>query len=243
MNKAAVCAVAGAFACVAQSVSAIPLSDNFELITTVGAFSEYSMRGISFAQRKPAVQASAILAHSSGLYAGVWASNVDINGLDTRTENDFLAGYNWKISDDINLDLGYIQYTYPKSSILNAGEAYGVLTAYGFKVGTYYSNNYYGDQVFTYNYIGYGTKALPYDIGLDLRFGVADYKDPAFFSSDGSSEESYNEWEVKVTKNWVGLDWSASYIDTNLSETECLSNIGDKESCSARLLVGVSKTF
>lgn len=243
MKKAAVFAVSGAIACVAQTVSAITLTDDFELAFNVGAVSDYSTRGISYTQRKPAVQASAILAHSSGLYAGAWASNVDINGLDTRTENDFIAGYNWKINDNVNLDVGFLQYTYPKSSILNAGEAYGILTAYGFKVGTYYSNDYYGDQAFMYNYIGYGTKALPYDIGLDLRFGVADYKDPAFFSSDGSSRNSYHEWEAKLTKNWVGLDWSASYIDTNLSQMECLSNIGDKESCSARILVGVSKSF
>ncbi|WP_434694842.1 hypothetical protein J3P89_15920 [Pseudomonas sp. Z1-14] len=243
MKKATVFAVAGVITCVAHSVSAIPLTDEFELITNVGVFSEYSMRGISYTQRKPSIQASGILAHSSGLYIGVWASNVDINGLGSRTENDLIAGYNWKISDEVNIDLGYIQYTYPKSSILNAREIYGVLTAYGFKVGTYYSDDYYGDQAFIYNYVGYGTKSLPYDIGLDLRFGVADYKDPTFFSSDGKFRNSYHEWEVKLTKNWVGLDWSASYIDTNLSETECFSNIGDKESCSARLMVGVSKAF
>lgn len=243
MNKATVFAVAGAITCLATSASAIPLSDNFEVIANVGALSEYSMRGISFTQRKPVVQASAILAHSSGLYAGVWATNVELVGVDARMENDFFAGYNWKVTDDINLDLGHVQYTYPKSNSFNASETYAVLTAFGFKLGSYYSNDYYGDQAFIYNYIGYGTKALPYDIGLELRFGVADYKDPAFFSSDGSSRDSYHEWEAKLTKNWNGLDWSASYIDTDLSETECLSNIGDKESCSARILVGVSKTF
>lgn len=243
MKKTALIAVAGVFSCVAQNASAIAINDDFQVITTVGAFSEYSMRGISFSQRKPVIQGSAILAHSSGLYAGVWGSNVDLVGVDSSYEADYIIGYQHFFNEDVNLDVGYIKYTYPKGTILNAGETYGVLTAYGFKVGTYYSNDYYGGQAFTYNYIGYGTKALPYDVGLDLRFGVSDFKDPAFFSSDGRSTDNYHEWEVKFSKNWVGVDWTASYVDTDLSETECLSFSGDKESCQSRFVIGVSKTF
>lgn len=243
MKRSILIAVLAVAAVESEYASAIPLSDNFELITTAGLYSEYSMRGVSFTQRKPAAQGTFTLAHSSGLYGGVFVSNMDIEGLDTRMENDVFGGYLLKINDDVVLDLGVIRYTYPKGSILNATETYGVLSAYGFKLGTYWSGDYYGDQAFSYNYLGYGTKALPYDIGLDLRFGVVDYKDPVFFDSDGSSRNSYQEWEVKFSKNWVGLDWAASYIDTNLSKAECLSNIGDKDSCSARLLLGVSKTF
>ncbi|UZE25913.1 TorF family putative porin [Pseudomonas sp. B21-056] len=223
--------------------SAVPLSENFELIGSVGALSEYSMRGISYTQRKPAVQATATLAHSSGLYAGVWSSNVDINGIDARYEADYFAGYTHQFSDKVGIDVGYIKYTFPKGTILNAGETYAVLTAYGFKLGSYYSNDYYGDQSYMYNYVGYGVKDLPYGLGLDVRYGLADYKDPSFFSSNGNAKDSYREWEVKVSKNWLALDWSASYVDTNLSETECLQFQGDKESCSARLVVGVSKSF
>ncbi|MCI1024897.1 hypothetical protein HWD96_21965 [Pseudomonas putida] len=222
---------------------AVALSDNFQLIGSVSALSEYSMRGISYTQRKPALQATATLTHSSGLYAGIWSSNVDNKGIDARYEADYFAGYAHQFSEDVGLDVGYIKYTFPKGTILNAGETYAVLTAYGFKLGTYYSNDYYGDQSYMYNYIGYGFRDLPYGIVVDLRYGMADYKDPSFFSSDGSSKDSYREWEVKVSKNWLTLDWSASYVDTNLSETECLQFQGDKESCSARMVVGVSKSF
>ena len=222
---------------------AFTLNDDFQLIGSVSALSEYSMRGISYTQRKPAVQATATLAHSSGLYAGVWSSNVDINGIDARYETDYFAGYTHQFNDDVGIDVGYIKYTFPKGTILNAGETYAVLTAYGFKLGSYYSNDYFGDQSYIYNYIGYGIKDLPYGIGLDVRYGISDYKDPVFFSSSGSSKDSYREWEVKVSKNWLTLDWSASYVDTSLSETECLQFQGDKESCSARLVVGVSKSF
>jgi uncharacterized protein (TIGR02001 family) len=226
-----------------SSANAVAFNDDFELLGTVSLMSEYSMRGISYTQRKPALQATATIAHSSGLYAGVWSSNVDIAGIDARYEADYFAGYQLKITDDVGLDLGYIEYTFPKGSILNASETYAVLSAYGFKLASYYSDDYFGDQSYIYNYIGYGTKALPYGIGLDLRYGIADYKDPLFFSSNGSSKDSYREWEVKLSKTWLTLDWSASYVGTNLSETECLGFQGDKESCSNRMVLGVSKSF
>ncbi|MDT4864262.1 hypothetical protein FQZ97_990150 [compost metagenome] len=201
------------------------------------------MRGISFSQRKPVVQGYATLAHSSGLYAGVWSSNVDFGDeVDASYEADYYAGYLWQATDDVSLDLGYIKYTFPRTSSLNVSEVYAILKAYDFKLGTYYSDDYFGDQSFMYNYVGYSTK-LPFETALDLRYGIADYKDPAFVSTSGSTKDSYHEWEVKLTKSAFHVDWSVSYIDTDLSENECLSNIGDKESCSARLLLGVSKTF
>ncbi|MCH5520369.1 TorF family putative porin [Pseudomonas syringae] len=243
MKKIPLSCVACAIYLQGASASAVTLTEDFQITGSIGALSEYSMRGISYTQRKPALQATATLAHSSGLYVGVWSSNVDNSGIDARYEADYFAGYTHQFSDDIGIDVGYIKYTFPKGTILNAGETYAVLNAYGFKLGTYYSDDYYGDQSYIYNYIGYGIKDLPYGIGMDMRYGVADYKDPSFLSQSGSTKDSYREWEVKFSKNWMTLDWSASYVDTNLSETECLRFQGDKESCSARMVVGVSKSF
>ena len=243
MKKTLLSLVVGVICTQAPNVGAVSLSENFELIGSASVLSEYSMRGISYTQRKPAVQATAMIAHSSGFYGGVWSSNVDINGIDARYEADYFVGYTHQFTENIGIDLGYIKYTFPKGSILNATETYAVLNAYGFKLGSYYSDDYYGDQTYMYNYVGYGIKDLPFGVGMDVRYGIADYKDPSFFSSNGSAKDSYREWEVKLSKNWLALDWSASYVDTNLSETECLQFQGDKESCTARVVVGVSKSF
>ncbi|MHC8304806.1 TorF family putative porin [Pseudomonas sp. PB3P13] len=228
---------------VSQSATAIELSDEFQLVVNAGVFSEYTSRGLSITQRKPAVQGSVVLAHSSGLYAGVWSSNVDTELGDTHYETDYYAGYLWQPIDALSLDIGYLQYTYPGLSSLNLAETYGILNYKGFKLGSYYSSDSGGDQSTTYNYVGYETSALPYAVKLDLRYGIADYKDPTFFSSSGSGKDSYREWEVKLTKAFVGIDFSASYIGTNLSESECFSYLLDNESCGPRLLLGASKTF
>ena len=43
----------------------------------IGLFSDYRFRGISQTDKKPALQGCFDVAHSSGLYAGNWNSNVD----------------------------------------------------------------------------------------------------------------------------------------------------------------------
>ncbi|MFK8399912.1 TorF family putative porin [Pseudomonas sp. BGr12] len=242
MKKALVSSVMASAALISYDSQAVTLSDDFELIANIGAYSEYAMRGISYSQRNPVAQGYLTVAHKSGLYAGMWGSNVDIAGVDANYEADYYAGYIWQPTEDISLDVGYIKYTYPKTSAMNISETYAVLTAYGFKVGSYYSNDYLGDQTTTYNYVGYGFN-LPLESKLDVRYGILDLKDPAFISSSGNTKDSYHEWEVKLSKTAFQVDWAVSYIDTNLSETECYSFMGDKESCSARVLLGVSKTF
>lgn len=227
----------------ALSAHALELSPDFSLIGSVGLFSEYSSRGLSQTQRDPALQAFATVSHSSGFYLGAWTSNVDFGGdAKVRQEYDYYGGYIWQITDAISLDLGYLKYTYPRTSSLNVSEKYAVLSGYGFVFGTYYSDDAYGGQTSVYTYGGYKF-ALPYESSLEVRYGKADFKDPSFFDKNGSARSSYHEWEAKLTKPLFGLDWSLSYIDTDLSRTECGSYMSNDDVCSARVLAGVTKSF
>ncbi|MNR59514.1 hypothetical protein D3C85_1807830 [compost metagenome] len=62
-------------------------------------------------------------------------------------------------------------------------------------------------------------------------------------SSNGSARDSYREWEVKLSKKAFALNWSLSYIDTDLSKAECASYMGFDDVCSATLVAAVSKSF
>ncbi|MCY1399653.1 hypothetical protein D9M71_147120 [compost metagenome] len=185
--------------------------------------------------------------HSSGAYLGVWTSNVDF-GLDfkTRLEQDYYAGYFSQLSDDISLDVGYLKYTYAKEGQLNQSEVYAIFKAYGFELASYYSNDlksYIGeDQDTLYTYLGYN-QALPADIGLRLRYGRFDFKDDVFITGNGSTRGDYHEWEAKLTRNFVGLDWGVAYVDTDLSQNECMSYYGYTDVCTATVVVSASKTF
>ncbi|WP_442107432.1 TorF family putative porin [Pseudomonas sp. NUPR-001] len=229
------------------SSQALTLSDDLSLELELTSVSDYRSRGISQTLGDPALQAGATLMHSSGLYLGAWTSNVDF-GFDfkTRQELDYYAGWYWQASDAISLDVGYMKYTYPKEGQFNLSEVYAVLDLYGVQLGALYSNdtpNVFGqDQDTLYTYLGYSF-ALPGEVGLALRAGRNDVKDPAYWSASGDDRQAYYEWEVKLTREFVGVTWGLSYIDTDLSKSECLSWYGYDDLCSATVVASASKTF
>nr|WP_286946981.1 TorF family putative porin [Pseudomonas sp. UBA6718] len=195
-----------------------------------------------------AAQLDLMLSHASGLYAGVWTSNVDF-GYDwenddrfgTRQEVDYYLGYYWQITDAISLDGYYNHYTFPGEGQFNGSDIYLTLEAYGFFVGGKHSHDT-DDTAFT-QYAGYRTQ-LPLEIGLELRWENVDYKDGVFFNADYSdSREDYDNWQVSLSRELAGITWGLSYIDTDLSDAECLSFMGYDDLSGADLVVSASKTF
>jgi uncharacterized protein (TIGR02001 family) len=236
----------GSLSLLPLSSQALPLNDDFSAQVDLTLASDYRTRGISQTQNDPAVQAGVTLAHSSGVYAGVWSSNVDFGGgLKTRQELDYYAGWLWQATDAVSLDVGYLRYAYPKESQFNQSEVYGILSAYGVKLGAYYSADAPGvesKQSTLYSYVGYETE-LPYGLGLKLRYGEMDFKDPRLYTSDGHAEDAYHEWEVKLSHELAGVMLGLSYIDTDLSQSQCVSNWGYGDVCTATVVASLSKSF
>lgn len=96
----------------AAAPAASPLSFN------VGAWSQYIFRGLSQTDYKPAVQGGIDYAHDSGLYAGVWASNIKwlhhFHISSSNVEVDLYGGYK-KAIGDFGYDVGFLRYQYPGS--------------------------------------------------------------------------------------------------------------------------------
>jgi uncharacterized protein (TIGR02001 family) len=91
----------------------------------IGVVTDYRFRGISQTNFGTALQGGVDFAHKSGVYAGLWASNVDwiiqFNGASSgSTEIDFYAGFKGEITKDLGFDVGFITYQYPGN---NSGEA------------------------------------------------------------------------------------------------------------------------
>ncbi|MFJ2364573.1 TorF family putative porin [Pseudomonas sp. NPDC087697] len=245
MNRFALLAL-GCFSLAPLTSHAVAINDELAVQLDLSLASDYRSRGISQTKNDPAAQFGATLQHISGLYLGVWTSNVDFGfGLKTRQEVEYYAGWLWQITEPVSLDLGYIKYAYPNESQFNQSEVYAILNAYGFILGNYYSGDAPGEdskQSTLYNYLGYETR-LPLETGLKLRYGRMDFKDPRFWSQDGQSSEAYHEWEAKLTHDFVGLTWGLSYIDTDLSDSQCASNSGFTDTCSATWVASVSSSF
>ena len=232
---AAASAVTASSFAVAETVNS-PVGD-FDVSMNVGLTSDYMFRGISQTQGNGAIQGGLDVVHESGLYVGTWASNVDFGG-DASVEFDYYFGFGNNITEDISYDLGWIKYDYPGESGLNFSEYYGSLTAYGFKVGAAYSDDFGGSDTTLYSYVGY-EYTLPYDIGLALQYGNYDFKDATF----DSGEDSYNDWSIGLTKTLIGLDFGLTYTDTDLSSSDCAGFAGKDDYCDATFVVSVSKTL
>ncbi|AIS12404.1 conserved hypothetical protein [Pseudomonas chlororaphis] len=236
----------GALSLLPLGSQALPLNDDFAVELELTLASDYRTRGISQTQNDPAAQAAATLLHSSGLYLGAWTSNVDFGGgLKTRQEVDYYAGWLWQASDAISLDLGYLKYSYPREGQFNQSEVYGIFSAYGVSLAAYYSSDAAGidsQQNTLYRYVGYETE-LPLGLGLKLRYGEMDFKDPRLISASGQGEDAYHEWEAKLTREVAGVVLGLSYIDTDLSKSQCTSNYGFSDLCGATWVASARKTF
>ncbi|MFJ2362449.1 TorF family putative porin [Pseudomonas sp. NPDC087697] len=241
--KAANAVIVVLLSLVALRASALPLGNGYDLSLELTAINDYRSKGISQTLGDPAAQAGATLSTPFGLYAGVWGSSVDFGeGTQTRFEQDFYAGWYVPLSDDLSFDLGYIKYVYPKDSLFNQTATYGRLKFHGLELTAAYSDDLLGNQSNLYSYVAY---ELPLNekTHLNLRYGLMDYKDDIIQSSSGKGRSRYDEWEVRLYRDYAGLTWSAGLVGTDLSRTECQSLTGYDDLCSANVLIGVSKSF
>lgn len=80
--------------------------------------SEYLYRGIAQTRGKPALQGGFDYAHKSGLYLGVWGSNISwisdaVAGASASLEIDVYGGYKGSLGGDFGYDVGVLTYNYP----------------------------------------------------------------------------------------------------------------------------------
>ena len=226
---------------------ALPLGEDFTLIGDFSIMSDYRSRGISQTLGDPAAALTlTVVNNATGLYAGVYTANVDFGyDVKTRQELDYYAGWFFQPTEDVSLDVGYLKYEYPNEGQFNQVETYAMLKAYGFKLSAFYSDDapiLGREQTTLYTWVGYEYR-LPWDVLIDTRYGRMDFKDDVFYSGSGGARGDYHEWEAKFSKELSGLKFSASYIDTDLSKNECMSNYGFTDVCTATVAFAVSKVF
>jgi len=70
-----------------------------------------------------------------------------------------------------------------------------------------------------------------------------DYKDDVLISSSGKTRSRYNEWEAKISKELLNLNWSLAYIDTDISDSECANFLGFDDVCDATIVASIGKSF
>jgi uncharacterized protein (TIGR02001 family) len=124
---------------------------DFTTSGSVGLFSQYIFRGLTQTDRDPALQGNFDINHTSGLYLGMWGSNISwlrdkyVSESDSATfyksggnlEIDIYGGFKSEIGKTgLGIDLGALQYYYPGTergrengfAKANTTEVYGALS-------------------------------------------------------------------------------------------------------------------
>lgn len=247
--------VGGAVAALLMVSAAYPVAAETKSMETnigdfsanVGVYSDYIYRGVSQTFEEPAVQGGVDWSHDSGLYAGVWASNVNFgDGDQAHVEIDVYGGYSGSVGK-FGYDIGVLQYLYPGASSSQNYDFWEITpsVSYDFDVASvgasvsYTPENFGGsDEAFFYQ----ATIEAPIGESLTLSANIGRWniKDNATFALP-----DYTVWGVglsyalgslhsKLAAFSVGVD----YIDTNIEEAACGS-----ENCEGRAVFNISASF
>lgn len=186
----------------------------------IGVLSSYNLRGITNVPENKGATLNGGLDynHASGFYAGWWGSTLDYdtdNG--AEFENDFYAGYNGSISDDLGYTLGFTYYYYYD---LDTKDANGFETMlglnykdFGITAQTLLEDTLWGNTGDTYIKATY-SYPLPNDFSLDTALGLYLYEKSGDFVEGTTESFGFRHFDIGVSKalGETGVSASVNYI-------------------------------
>jgi uncharacterized protein (TIGR02001 family) len=232
--------VAGAFAVpgavmAQEATSPHVITGNFTLTT------DYAFRGVSQTNEDAAVQGGFDYSHSStGLYAGIWGSNVSF--APGSIELDYYGGWA-KTWGDWGVNVGVLHYDYPNNSVLNTDEVYAGGT---WKWFTLKYSHVISDRVFGFldgKGSGYAelnfAYTLPQDFVIGAHYGMTMF-DGEPTPGAPNSDFDYDDIKISVSKAVKGFNLGLAYVAT----TSLGDGYGTKpDTYDDRVIFSVGKTF
>ncbi len=191
---------------------------------SVTGTSDYVFRGVSQTLEEPAIQGELDWKHESGIYLGVWGSNVKFPELDASLEVDAYAGYEAEI-DDLSVKVGGIFYWYPDEEKELDYWEFPLEFGYSIEPLTFTALASYSPK-----YFGYAGNAVYANLGVECALPLGD-ESPVEVALDGSvgytraeraviSDRDYVDWTagatVSATGTWSGLGVGLHYTDSDV---------------------------
>lgn len=229
-------AVLGALS--AMPVFAADAPAEHTVTSNVGIVSNYVYRGIAQTSTNPAIQGGMDYAHSSGLYAGVWGSNISwiadsgaVADGSVTMEFDTYLGYKGAIAADVGYDVGAVRYNYlgnysPAANFVGAdtAEVYAAIS-YKFLTAKYSYSVMDGfltvaDSKGT-NYIELNANYTIPDTTYTLigHVGKQTYKGSVAEANVAKDlDPSYTDYKVGASKDFSGYVITLAYTATNAKD-------------------------
>lgn len=227
-----------------------------EVSSTITIASDYDFRGITQNALDPAIQASLDWEGESGLYAGLWGSNIDFgedgaedSAVDLNVEVDLIAGYAGSITEELGYDVGAVYYKYLGDddkgvNDFDYGEAYAGLDYSIVSTKVWYAWDYGNSGESAWYVEGNAGIPLPLEFSFDLHAG---YSGGDLWDLDGG--DGYFDYSVGISRSLGRFDFAVKYIDgSDLKESDCSRSGVDCEpkdvfSSESKVFASISTTF
>lgn len=141
-----------------------------EVSASVGIANTYVFRGLDMGSGTPAVSGALDYGHSSGAYAGVWATSGD----DAGDEYNVYVGFGGE-AGDFTYDINYLAYLYPEAESMGLDDFGEVTVGLGYKaLSAFVSVPVTSDQSGTYTYFNVSYAVDAFGIALGHNAGDED---------------------------------------------------------------------
>lgn len=246
---AAIAAMGSAVPAFAQTSGEQEAASDFTISGSAALTSDYRFRGVSQTDRGMAVQGGLTLSHASGLYTGVWASNLSGWGTfgGSNMELDLIAGYKLQLSDAVALDAGLTWYMYPSGAdktdfaevyaklsgtvgpaSLTAGVAYApkqealgrwYFTGADAAAGVYNDPGAKDDNLYVWGDAALPIAGTPFTAKGHVGYSKGN-KGLGPNATSVAPTGKYLDWSVGTDIAWRNLTLNVSYVGTDISNRE-----------------------
>ena len=217
-----------------------------EVTGNLGLITDYRFRGVSQTQNAPAVQGGIEYNHVSGLYIGNWNSSVSsqVYTGGAGIESDVYAGFRKQIFGNFTLDVGSMNYFFPRAGTNGSFDTNEVYVGVGYKdlVTAKYSHalsDYFGTANSKNSYYVQADAAIPV-VG---KLSVVAHIGRTEISNNTSL--SYTDYNAGIAYDLKGWNLAAKYYinDSKTSTFMTANTINGQKLYKDALVFSVAKSF
>jgi uncharacterized protein (TIGR02001 family) len=209
---------------------------------SIALVSDYVFRGVSLTDRRPAIQAGLAYDHSGGLFAGVFASNVDLDAGGAGLGGQLYGGYAWRWGSDLSSDVGVVRYFFAGSAQITANdytEVFAGLNTQSFSARLSLTPSYFGSGAPG----GYLDLSAAREIGSDWTFtahagALLTGSATAYASEYGDTRQL--DFSVGVLRRVLGFTVGVSAVAVAAQSGPCADG---NSRCSPSLLLVLQRSF
>ncbi|QIH06870.1 MULTISPECIES: TorF family putative porin [unclassified Pseudomonas] len=178
------------------------------------------------------------LSHDSGWYFGQWSPSMGLSPA-SRLEMDSYLGFKQPLDRSLGYELGVIHYNYPQLRTQDSKEFYGGLTLLGSRFGAALSND--PDRRNSTLFADLGGNP-PFGIGVSVKY--TNYRlNNAVSVAKGGYVAGFNDWSIKFSRPWLGIDLNLIYSDSSLNGSNCSAYSGHNSQCDGLLTFKAERAF